>query len=59
MMGAASTSREFSKARTTSASRADTSDLRGMRDRVAIMNGTLEIDSGADGTSVEVRFPIQ
>ena len=33
--------------------------LRGMRDRVAIMNGTLEIDSGADGTSVEVRFPIQ
>jgi signal transduction histidine kinase len=26
---------------------------------VAIMNGTLEIDSGADGTSVEVRFPIQ
>jgi len=22
-------------------------------------NGTLEIDSGADGTSVEVRFPIQ
>jgi len=33
--------------------------LRGMRDRVEIMNGTLEIDSGADGTSVEVRFPIQ
>ncbi len=33
--------------------------LRGMRDRVAIMNGSLEIDSGADGTIVEVRFPIQ
>jgi signal transduction histidine kinase len=33
--------------------------LRGMRDRVAIMNGSLEIDSGEDGTSVEVRFPIQ
>lgn len=33
--------------------------LRGMRDRVEIMNGTLEIDSGADGTSVEVCFPIQ
>ncbi len=33
--------------------------LRGMRDRVEIMNGTLEIDSGEDGTSVEVRFPIQ
>ncbi len=33
--------------------------LRGMRDRVEIMNGALEIDSGEDGTSVEVRFPIQ
>ena len=30
-----------------------------MRDRVEIMNGTLEIDSGEDGTSVKVRFPIQ
>lgn len=33
--------------------------LRGMRDRVAIMNGTLAIDSSEDGTCVEVRFPIQ
>jgi signal transduction histidine kinase len=32
--------------------------LRGMRDRVEIMNGTLEIDSGEDGTSVQVRLPV-
>ena len=33
--------------------------LRGMRGRVEIMKGTLEIDTGADGTRVEGRFPIE
>jgi len=32
--------------------------LRGMRDRVEIMNGTLDITSGPRGTSVTVRLPV-
>jgi signal transduction histidine kinase len=32
--------------------------LRGMRDRVEIMNGTLAIDSGAGGTRITVRLPV-
>jgi len=31
--------------------------LRGMRDRVEIMSGTLSIDSGAHGTRIQVRVP--
>jgi signal transduction histidine kinase len=32
--------------------------LRGMRDRVEIMNGTLRIDSGRKGTCITVRVPV-
>jgi len=32
--------------------------LRGMRDRVEIMNGTLDIESGPGGTCVTVRLPL-
>ena len=33
--------------------------LRGMRDRVAIMDGSLDITSGDEGTCVTVRLPLQ
>ncbi|HEX6534509.1 MAG TPA: sensor histidine kinase [Gemmatimonadaceae bacterium] len=32
--------------------------LRGMRDRVEIMNGTLAIESGVNGTHITVRLPV-
>ena len=32
--------------------------LRGMRDRVEIMNGTLQIESGRKGTCITVRVPV-